>query len=96
MTIEPVPEFDGMVDAGEDFEVHEESYAVSFFGLEYRAWPPKVSTPRIQQCPRCGNDCREEAFDLWACDHCGYREDNRALIRKDMPRRRRKHKRTPR
>lgn len=91
MTVEPVPEFDGMIDAGEDFEVREDDfYVVSVFGLEYRAWPPKVSAPRIQKCPRCGDDCREEQFDLWVCEHCGFREDNRPLIRKDMPRRKRR------
>jgi hypothetical protein len=88
---DPAVEFIDEPMAGEYGEVHEDdSYAVTLFHVEYRAWPPAVSEPRIQACPTCGEDCREDRRDLWHCEGCGQTYDLRPLIRPDMPRRRRK------
>lgn len=73
--------------AGEAFEVSEEGWLeVQVFTRHFRAYPPLSAGPRVQICPRCDSDCHEEKHNLWVCGNCGYREDNRPLIRPDMPR----------
>jgi hypothetical protein len=88
-----LPEFFDEPLAGEAFEATEEGWLdVQVFTRHFRAFPPVSAGPRIQICPVCDFDCTEVERNLWVCANCGFREDNRPLIRKDMPRRKRRRK----